>query len=48
MLIATALGVFLIPGNFTFVEGPPGEGRAGEATRGAARAPTPVPGGQHA
>jgi HAE1 family hydrophobic/amphiphilic exporter-1 len=48
MLIATALGVFLIPGNFAFVEGL-GRRRA-RATRPAARpgAPAPVPGEQHA
>jgi len=41
MLIATALGVFIIPGNFTFIEGlgrrkrsttPAGVGPTGEGT----------------
>jgi hydrophobe/amphiphile efflux-1 (HAE1) family protein len=48
MLIATGLGVLLIPGNFTFVEG---LGRKGAAAKAAAVKPgTParVPGGQHA
>jgi len=48
MLIATGLGVFLIPGNFAFVEG---LGRRGvPATRAASKpgAPAPVPGEQHA
>src|SRR6059036_3397897 len=48
MLVATALGVFLIPGNFTFVEG---LGRKGApATKPAARPEpaAPVPGRQHA
>jgi multidrug efflux pump len=46
MLVATALGVFIIPGNFTFIEGLGRKRRAGEA------APPPVPatvtaGGEH-
>ena len=48
MLVATALGVFLIPGNYTFVES---LGRKGlEKKRPVAQpgAPTPVPGEQHA
>ncbi len=48
MLIATALGVFLIPGNYTFVES---LGRKGlEKKRPVAQpgAPRPVPGEQHA
>jgi len=48
MLIATGLGVFLIPGNFAFVEG---LGRRGvPATRPAGKpgAHAPVPGEQHA
>jgi HAE1 family hydrophobic/amphiphilic exporter-1 len=48
MLIATALGVFLIPGNFTFVEG---LGRRRARTAQPARqpeAPAQVPGEQHA
>jgi hydrophobe/amphiphile efflux-1 (HAE1) family protein len=47
MLIATGLGVFLIPGNFAFVEG---LGRKGAAAKQPARpeAPAHVPGEQHA
>jgi HAE1 family hydrophobic/amphiphilic exporter-1 len=48
MLVATALGVFLIPGNFAFVEG---LGRRGVPTRQLASKPgahAPVPGEQHA
>src|SRR3989442_16043853 len=48
MLIAPGLGVFLIPGDFAFVEG---LGRRGvPATRAASKpgAPAPVPGEQHA
>jgi multidrug efflux pump subunit AcrB len=47
MLIATALGVFLIPGNYTFVES---LGRKGASTKKAVAQPTPapVPGRQHA
>jgi hypothetical protein len=48
MLIATGLGVFLIPGNFTFVEG---LGRRRARTAQPARQPepaAPVPGEQHA
>jgi len=48
MLVATGLGVFLIPGNFAFVEG---LGRRGvPATRAASKpgAHAPVPGEQHA
>jgi hypothetical protein len=48
MLIATALGVFLIPGNFAFIEGL-GRKRAPAkrpATQPEARAP--LPGEQHA
>jgi hydrophobe/amphiphile efflux-1 (HAE1) family protein len=48
MLIATALGVFLIPGNYTFVEG---LGRKRSAAKQPAiqpGAPAPVPGRQHA
>ena len=33
MLVATALGVFIIPGNYTFVEG---LGRRGKAAEGGA------------
>lgn len=36
MLVATALGVFIIPGNFTFIEGLWRRGKKAEAT------PTPV------
>jgi hypothetical protein len=36
MLVATALGVFIIPGNYTFVEG---LGRRGEAAKTAPAAP---------
>ena len=48
MLVATALGVFLIPGNFAFVEG---LGRKRSPTTHPATQPTPgahVPGEQHA
>ena len=48
MLVATALGVFLIPGNFTFVEG---LGRKGAPAKKPAAQPepaAPVPGRQHA
>src|SRR5437773_947313 len=48
MLVATALGVFLIPGNFTFVEG---LGRKGAPAKKPAAKPqpaAPVPGRQHA
>ena len=48
MLVATALGVFLIPGNFTFVEG---LGRKGAPAKRPAAQPepaAPVPGRQHA
>jgi HAE1 family hydrophobic/amphiphilic exporter-1 len=38
MLIATALGVFIIPGNFTFVEG---LGRRRKAADPAAAVPSP-------
>jgi hypothetical protein len=42
MLIATGLGVFIIPGNFTFVEG------LGRRTRAATPAPAgPAPEGGH-
>jgi hydrophobe/amphiphile efflux-1 (HAE1) family protein len=48
MLIATGLGVFLIPGNFTFVEGLGRKDLAAKAP--AVKSPTParVPGEQHA
>jgi hypothetical protein len=48
MLVATALGVFLIPGNFAFVEG---LGRKRTAAKQPAAQPgtsAPVPGRQHA
>jgi len=48
MLVATALGVFLIPGNFAFVEG---LGRKRSPAKHPATqpgAPTRVPGEQHA
>jgi HAE1 family hydrophobic/amphiphilic exporter-1 len=38
MLVATALGVFIIPGNFTFVEG---LGRRGQAVKPAPAVPSP-------
>jgi hypothetical protein len=38
MLVATALGVFIIPGNFTFVEG---LGRRGQAATPAPAGPAP-------
>jgi hypothetical protein len=49
MLIATALGVFLIPGNFAFVEGL-GRRKGALAKRGVTRPDVPgrVPGEQHA
>src|SRR5262249_61387816 len=48
MLVATALGVFLIPGNFAFVEG---LGRKGSVAKRPVSEPGPhgrVPGEQHA
>jgi multidrug efflux pump subunit AcrB len=48
MLIATALGVFLIPGNFTFVEGLGRKGAPAKQPVAPPGAPAPVPGGQHA
>jgi HAE1 family hydrophobic/amphiphilic exporter-1 len=47
MLIATALGVFLIPGNFAFVEGL-GRRRAAAKRPVRPEAPAPMPGEQHA
>jgi HAE1 family hydrophobic/amphiphilic exporter-1 len=48
MLIATALGVFLIPGNFTFVEGLGRKRVPVEKPVAQPGAPARVPGGQHA
>jgi HAE1 family hydrophobic/amphiphilic exporter-1 len=48
MLIATGLGVFLIPGNFTFVEGLGRKGAPAKQPVAPPGAPAPVPGGQHA
>ena len=47
MLIATALGVFLIPGNFAFVEGL-GRKRAAQRPASRPQAPAHLPGEQHA
>jgi len=42
MLVATALGVFIIPGNYTFIEG------LGRGQKAAGKAPTPAaPEGVH-
>ena len=46
MLVATALGVFIIPGNFAFVQGL-GRRRAAREVRGLAVGAAPVPGPQH-
>jgi hydrophobic/amphiphilic exporter-1 (mainly G- bacteria), HAE1 family len=46
MLVATALGVFIIPGNFAFVQGL-GRRRAARQVRGLAVGPAAVPGPQH-
>ena len=46
MLVATALGVFLIPGNFAFVEGARPQEDRPTAPRAAA-APAPAHGGAH-
>jgi HAE1 family hydrophobic/amphiphilic exporter-1 len=48
MLVATALGVFIIPGNFAFVE-TLGRSRAARPTAapGGHRAPAPISGGDH-
>ena len=48
MLIATGLGVFLIPGNYTFVEGLGRKGAPAKQPVAPPGAPAPVPGGQHA
>jgi len=48
MLIATGLGVFLIPGNFTFVEGLWRKSAPAKQPAAQPGAPAPVPGGQHA
>jgi HAE1 family hydrophobic/amphiphilic exporter-1 len=48
MLIATALGVFLIPGNFTFVESLGRKRLKKKSPVAEPGAPTPVPGEQHA
>jgi len=46
MLVATALGVFIIPGNFAFVQGL-GRRRAARQVRGLAVGAAGVPGPQH-
>ena len=48
MLVATALGVFLIPGNFTFVEGLWRKGAPAKQPVAPSATPAHVPGGQHA
>jgi HAE1 family hydrophobic/amphiphilic exporter-1 len=48
MLIATALGVFLIPGNFVFVEGLGRKRAAAQHPAGRPQAPAHMPGEQHA
>jgi hydrophobic/amphiphilic exporter-1 (mainly G- bacteria), HAE1 family len=48
MLIATALGVFLIPGNFAFVEGLGRKGSPAKKPAAQPEAPAHVPGRQHA
>jgi Cu/Ag efflux pump CusA len=48
MLVATALGVFLIPGNFTFVEGLWRKGAPAKQPAAPSATPAHVPGGQHA
>jgi HAE1 family hydrophobic/amphiphilic exporter-1 len=46
MLVATALGVFIIPGNFAFVEGL-GRSRKKRAGVVPASEPAPIAGGDH-
>jgi HAE1 family hydrophobic/amphiphilic exporter-1 len=48
MLVATALGVFLIPGNFAFVEGLGRRRVPLKRTRTRSGAPERLPGEQHA
>jgi HAE1 family hydrophobic/amphiphilic exporter-1 len=48
MLIATALGVFLIPGNFAFIEGLGRKRAPAKQPAAPPEAPAPVPGRQHA
>jgi hydrophobic/amphiphilic exporter-1 (mainly G- bacteria), HAE1 family len=48
MLVATALGVFLIPGNFTFVEGLGRKGAPAKKPAAQSEAAAHVPGRQHA
>jgi hydrophobic/amphiphilic exporter-1 (mainly G- bacteria), HAE1 family len=48
MLIATALGVFLIPGNFAFVEGLGRKGAPAKKPAAQPEAPAHAPGRQHA
>jgi HAE1 family hydrophobic/amphiphilic exporter-1 len=48
MLIATALGVFLIPGNFAFVEGLGRKGSPAKKPAAQPEAPAHAPGRQHA
>ena len=47
MLIATALGVFIIPGNFTFVEGLGRRGKQKAVAPAAAVPATADAGGEH-
>jgi HAE1 family hydrophobic/amphiphilic exporter-1 len=48
MLVATFLGVFIIPGNFSFVESLGRRGMRAKRPAGEARVPAPAHGGQHA
>jgi hypothetical protein len=48
MLIATGLGVFLIPGNFTFVEALGRKKTLSKASKAQPSPPARVPGEQHA
>jgi HAE1 family hydrophobic/amphiphilic exporter-1 len=48
MLVATALGVFLIPGNFVFVEGLGRKGAPAKKPAAQPQAPAHAPGRQHA
>jgi HAE1 family hydrophobic/amphiphilic exporter-1 len=48
MLVATFLGVFIIPGNFSFVESLGRRGMRAKQPAGEARVPAPAHGGQHA
>jgi hypothetical protein len=48
MLVATALGVFLIPGNFVFVEGLGRKGAPAKKPAAQPQAPAHAPDRQHA